>query len=218
MDSGLPKISPALVDCTTIIFKDFNFICVFVLSFPILLIKYYKETHRRSFKVWWFDVSKIVMGYFLLHFIPAYYIIADENINDIKKQYWLINFMELLMDGIFVTAFSYLFVLMMQNISGSCFKLKNFQFIIGLYPNGFKSWIYQLAIWALVLVMAKFLVFGIIYFFYVPLYFISYFLMYLVHLPFYYFNQSWKLMFEEIAILIIVPWIINIIVLIINVS
>lgn len=178
---------------------------VLVLAFPVLLIKWWIEDPRRSTKTWAMDVSKQIFGFIVLRTIPAYYIIEGTYI---AKNYWLISFMGTIVDGVFVTAFSFFFLIVIQNWSFNWEKLK---FITGVYNpyQKLRSWVYQLCIWLFVIVAAKFLVLGIIYFFEAPLYFISYFLLYLL---------TWNFTFEKVVILIFAPLVTNMIVFYIQVS
>lgn len=87
-------------------------------------------------------------------------------------------------------------------------RINKYRFYTGVYPRGLKSWIYQLFLWIIVIVISKILVLFIIYVFYTPLYFITFFILYF----------SWNDTIEKIIILVIAPLIQNLFVFYVNVS
>ena len=181
-------------------------IIVLCFAFPTFIIKWHFENPKRPLKIWWYDVSKTLLGYALLNIIPAYYFIADTEVFDVAKQYCLIHFMGTLMDGIFVTAFTYFLSMVFQNIS---LEVPKFKYITGYYPNGLRSWFGQVIIWLIVVSVSKFMTLGLIWLLYTPLFFINFFILYLV---------SWNNALQNIVIVFIAPLIQNIAVFYINVG
>lgn len=176
---------------------------VLILSLPILFFKWRAEYPRRALNVWMMDVSKQIIGYIVLNLIPAYYLISND---EITANYWLILFMGTLLDGLIVTAFSYLFLITWQNAFNNWAGLK---YVSGIYPNGMKSLAYQLVLWLFMIMLSKFIVLAMIYFLEQPLFFSMYFLLYLLR---------WNKTFEFIVIMLVVPLFINIVVLAIQVG
>ena len=190
-------------------FRIILYLILLILAFPILIIKWYNENPRRAVRIWWFDTSKTLIGYIILNAFPTYYFIANtEILEDINRQYCRITFMGTILDGVLVTCFTYFFQMVFENWS---IQSQRYKFVTGIYksPNAFKSWSYQLWVWLLTILISKLLVIGVIYLFYVPLYFLTYFILYLV---------SWNFTLEKVVILLLAPLIQNIIVFYANVS
>ena len=178
-------------------------VAVFIFSLPILFFKWRVEYPQRACNVWMMDISKQIAGHIVLNMIPAYYLISND---DITTNYWLVLFMGTLLDGLIVTALSYLFLLSWQNAFNNWASLK---YVSGIYPNGMKSLAYQMALWLLIIMTSKFIVLGLIYFFEQPIYFSMYFLLYLLR---------WNRTFEFVVIMLVTPLLVNIVVLTLQVS
>ena len=182
------------------------YLIVLFISLPTLVIKWYFENPKRSFATWWFDVSKTLIGYLVLNAIPdIYFVVSSEYIEDIHKQYCRIKFMGLIFDGILVTFFTYVFLRVFENLP---IKNRRLKFITGEYPNGVKSWLYQLWIWVIVIIISKTIVLCVIYIFYTPFYFVNIFL----------YLFTWNLNLEKIIVLFVAPLIQSVVVFHINVS
>ncbi|CAI2369542.1 unnamed protein product [Moneuplotes crassus] len=187
------------------LYRFILYIVVICIAFPVLVYKWTREKPRRSIRTWWFDVSKTLLGYLVLNTIPAYYFMASTAIYaDIYQQYCRISFMGTLMDGILVTGFSYFFLMVFQNFSHAS---KKYRFYSGSYPKGCKSWIYQLILWLVIILISKLVVLTLVYIFYTPLYFLTFFVLYFL---------QWNSMLLKSTVLIVAPIVQNVFVFYIN--
>jgi hypothetical protein len=168
---------------------------VFIVTFPILILKWMVEEPRRTFNVWLMDISKQVMCLI----VSLYTLVGSRDMKDYCIRYFVV----ILTDGIIVSFFSLTLLAIVQNMFMNWRTLK---FTSGNYTREhiLKSWIYQLSIWTLVCSISKFIVSQFVLFCEVPLYFASS----MVLLPLKR-NQN----IETFIILVLLPTITNLIVL-----
>lgn len=168
---------------------------VFIITFPILVLKWKMEDPKRTFNVWLMDISKQIVCLM----VSLYTLVNSRDMKDYCIKYFVV----ILTDGIIANFFSLTLQAVVQNIF---MNWRSMKFVSGNYTSEhlLLSWIYQITIWTTVCLISKFIVSLFVSQWEIPLYFAGS----MVLLP---FKRSPKI--EAFIILVLFPIITNLIVL-----
>lgn len=180
----------------------FSYLIQIFLGFAVistLIFKRYFETPKRPYKIWFLDISKILIGGFLVHieniFITSYILTNEE---DDQCSWYFINFLaDCTLGVLFVYMIHDLIVIILRKLN------VNSEFLeIGDYsePIQFKIWIIQTLIYLLSLTLNKLLIVPILYLLNNPLSKFGSWIFYPVRS---------KPKIELILVMIICPWILS---------